>query len=242
MYSGKILSLLLVPSLFFLVGCDDLRKPINYANGVICHSSDSNTDIYLRRILAKLEKIETVISPPQDTWDLKKEIESDEADASFIILEMFAQINYLRSGDLVVGPWANIIPDFLLNKASKSFDNNTDRIVAYFTEKKNYTKEEAEDFRARLPNRTYDRDYSIIEAICTIHKYLGNIIKADKMRQLVKQKAYEVTDYHKLQWDVDSYCWSDEVSNIEKAAIDAVKAGQVTGYWSLYKMVCKGKN
>ena len=109
----------------------------------ICHQNDSNTDIYLRRLNDKLDKVfEQLDKTPAEIKE-KVAIEEAECKAEFIIGCLFSELRLLRSGKLTTGLLANIIPVGLLDYANREFDHYEDTIVTWHVETFNYTKEES---------------------------------------------------------------------------------------------------
>lgn len=116
-----------------------------------CHHNDSNTDIYLRRLDDKFDKIlEQII--PQEIKE-KNELEEKWLKAHIIIESMLSQLKLLKSGKLTTGLRAFIMPYILIDYANREFDFEEDVVVALHVEKFNYTKEEADLLRRTLPHR-----------------------------------------------------------------------------------------
>lgn len=152
-----------------------------------CHHDDSNTDIYLRRLDVKLDKIIEQIDSTSEEMQTKNKIDEDAAESKMIILCMLEQLRILERGNLHTGFLAAIMPDFLRNDDDKLFDHQTDALVALFTELKNYTKEEAELFRGTLLERTSSLELIKRWIPSMIESNLSALIKQEVARAIISE-------------------------------------------------------
>lgn len=147
--------------------------------GFRCHHNDTNTDIYLRRLNAKLDKVIDLIDSTSMEMRTLQKIHEKAAESELMISYMLRQLRLVKAGNLHLGSVAGLMPDFLRNGDDKFFDYKTDEFVASATELKNYTQEEAKAFRGTLLSRTSNA--GALE--CLIKFQVGS-----RLRDLIKEE------------------------------------------------------
>jgi hypothetical protein len=201
-------------------------------SSVLCRHNDSNTDIYLRRILEKLDKIIEQTEPPldkgSDAYKYKREIEKDAEIAKIVIEEIFAQLKLLKEGGIQTGYLAKYLPDFLTNNASKCFDYFREYTVCQLTEKLNYTREEAEKLRKELPCRdNFDKE----QARRMIWRYTGALINNESIDKILQESNYEIWGF---QLPIKLSCVS---SGIRPIIVKAIWQDEVTSFEELQDLI-----
>ena len=155
-----------------------------------CHHNDSNTDIYLRRLNDKLDKVlEQIDKTPAEVKE-KTAIEEAKCKAEFIIGCILSQLKLLRSGKLTTGRLAYIVPSFLLDYSNEEFDHYEDVIVAWHVERFNYTKEEADLLRGTLPHRNMCPEAIKLIGLGRIKGSLDDVIRHQIMQKIIKENNY----------------------------------------------------
>lgn len=219
------------------------KQPIRCCKSpmILCRHNDTNTDIYLRRLSERLDKIYAQIdkTPYDDIFERKTKEEAENAE--IIIINVFEQLRLLREGGLQTGNITEYMPDFLTNSTSKYFDYLRENIVCELTEKLNYTKEEAEQLRKELPSR--DTSPSIIKfnAKHIIHRYSNALVRNELMLKVLEDNNYEIPQTHHL------YVLFSKIENelifksrdISVNIYKAIEDDKVTDYWMLKDFICK---
>ncbi len=157
-----------------------------------CHHNDTNTDIYLRRLNAKFDKVLELVDTSSEGVKDKRSIEEAAVEAKIIVSSMLTQLNLFRAGNLRTGFLASIIPNFLRNDDEILFDHQTDAAVSTLTELKNYTKEEAGVFRKTLLERTSSLELIHLWGLSKIRLSLSAIIEECIAKAIIKGNDYNI--------------------------------------------------
>lgn len=204
-------------------------------SSVLCRHNDSNTDIYLRRILEKLDKIIEQTKPPLDNlfyaYEYKEKIEKDAEIAKIVIEEIFEQLRLIKEGGIQTGYLAKYLPDFLTNNASKCFDYFIEYTVCQLTEKLNYTREEAEKLRNELPCRD---DLDKEKAKRMIWRYTPALIRNESIDKIFQENNYEI--YARERIGIKLNCISCGISSI---IVKAIWQDEVTSLEELQDLIRK---
>jgi hypothetical protein len=204
--------------------------------GILCHHNDSNTNIYLRRILVKLDKIlEQINKTPYDET-FRKEAKEAASRSEDIIGCLFDQLKLLKSGKLQTGIRAMLTPDWLRNKESKMFDIYRDFLVCDLTEKYNYTNEEAEHLRKRLPTRNKPADFIEHGLLYEIRDCLNDLIEYEIVNKICEKNNYETPQN---LWRLFYEQQTKRPDGEKETIIQAIKDGKITKFYQLKEFIRK---
>lgn len=212
--------------------CNTLGKVCRYHDsfGFQCHHNDSNTDIYLRRILVKLDKISKLVDTrPYKHYLLeqRKELERKAECAEFVVDSVFTQLDLLRSGKIHTGIWAQFMPRIFISENDKLFDCYTDEIVAFMTENENYTSDEADSFRKKLLDRNYDQEELEYQAVVFIRRKLFDIINGVALQIIIREQNDNLPDKDTI-YLISSRFGISKTSDIFSSACDAIESRKIT--------------
>jgi hypothetical protein len=195
-----------------------------------CHHNDNNTDIYLRRVITKLDKIlEQFDDATSYDTQTKNEIKEKAVHSELVISSVLKQLNILHAEKIHTGMWASIIPDFLRNDDDRAFDFETDVVVALTTEIENYTEEEAKILRKTLLER--DLHPSVIER-CGLHLIRSNlqeIIEHEIMKIIIKEHNHTVP----INLFTQIYNWNDKIDETQSKIMTAIEKRKITNFYEM---------
>ncbi|MBY0110024.1 MAG: hypothetical protein K2X90_02870 [Candidatus Babeliaceae bacterium] len=200
----------------------------------VCRHNDSNTDIYLRRIDAKLEKILEQIDKTPDHIKTYNEIEKSSAGHRLLASCMLEALQILRRGKLTTGIFADMIPYFL-NQDNQAFDHYVDVVDRWRIEEYNYTEEEAAIFRNSLPSRT--NHLSIIKdtILDKIEYSLHEVIKYEVMQRVCAGSVRNMPENYGVIYEKIR----DEDFLKEKAIIKSIADGDMKNMRELRNRIIK---
>lgn len=202
----------------------------------VCRHNDSNTDIYLRRIDAKLEKILEQIDKTPDHIKTYHRIEKNSAGPRMITSCMLNALQILKKGKLTTGIFADIIPYFLLNYDNREFDHYIDVVDRWRIEEYNYTEEEAAIFRNALPDRTNCLSVIRDSILWEIEYSLYEVITYEIMQQICHESVRNMPENYEVIYEkLDR----DEGRLKEKAIMKAITDGEIKNMNKLRNRIIK---
>jgi hypothetical protein len=197
----------------------------------VCRHNDNNTDIYLRRIDAKLEKILEQIDKTSDHIKTYNEIEKSSAGPRMIASCMLEALQILKTGKLTTGILASIIPSFfyrsssgLLNYKNTEFDHYIDVVDRWRIEEYNYTEEEAAIFRNTLPNRAHHLSAINNSILRKIEYSLHEVITYEVMQQICHESVRNMPENYGVIYEKLN---RDKGRLKEKAIMKAITDGEI---------------
>ncbi|MDR3549927.1 MAG: hypothetical protein P4L31_00810 [Candidatus Babeliales bacterium] len=202
----------------------------------LCHHNDTNTNIYLRRISTKLDKIfEQIDQTPSEIKEYNK-IENDTYRSMTIVSCVLKQLQLLKAGKLQTGLLAYIIPLIFINYDNENFDLLTDVIVCSLTEHYDYTKEEADSLRSILLERSMGAHSIKYCGLSSISSNLRDVIKYEMMLAIKEENNFHVPEnLWRLLYDRTS----DRDSSKTKSIMKAIEDGKINDFDELCRFIRK---
>lgn len=201
-----------------------------------CHHSDTNTDIYLRRMLTKLDKVlERIDNRPSGIKE-KNEIEEESAKSKMIISCMMEELVLVKKGNLKTGLLA-FLPNFFFHYDNKDFDHYEDVIISMLTEQFNYTQEEAEIIRKTLPERNMPVESIKDVALNKIETALTEVIIDELSDAIIRENNYIIPE-NLQHLAYERYRQINDMDPSKKQAIiEAISCGRIKDLYQLEYLV-----
>lgn len=153
--------------LFFAILVVSITLFFSQNNNKYPHWKVDDTKVYLAKISEKLDKVFDSVDQSSIESKIEEEIWSKASDAQCIIDGSLEQLRLLKSGSLIVGFWAKLLPSFFINSASVRFDQCNDEMVSGISLGKYFLKSDYDSLEAKLAKRT--NSYEMIGNTCLIN-------------------------------------------------------------------------
>jgi hypothetical protein len=185
-----------------------------------CHHAETDTETYLRRVIAKLDQIlEQIKTTPSDISQIDS-LEKKSVASRISVSCTIDQLQLLKTGKVTTGILAWITPKSLLNHESKEFDRLDDVKIRLPAEELYYTNEEAKS----LEYKTIGRNTLWTKKTCMDHCLF--IIKMD----LLEVIQYCLR-YYKIKSYLDTpglYNWANQLKEDTATIMKAISNGIIS--------------